>query len=76
MPPRPRHKMPDFIRGALNERGLMEAYRSRPSYQQNDYIGWIQAAKRDETKQKRLNQMLDELKGGKRYMNMEWTEAS
>jgi len=31
--------MPDFIREALNERGLMDAYSARPPYQQNDYIG-------------------------------------
>jgi uncharacterized protein YdeI (YjbR/CyaY-like superfamily) len=64
--------MPDFIRQALDERGLMDAYRSRPPYQQNDYIGWIQGAKREETKQKRLAQMLEELEGGGLYMNMKW----
>lgn len=72
MPPRPRYKMPDFIRDAINERRLMDAYNSRPPYQRNDYIGWINGAKREETKQKRLKQMLDELKGGKLYMNMKW----
>lgn len=72
MPPRPRYKMPDFIRDAINERGLMDAYNSRPPYQRNDYIGWINGSKREETKQKRLKQMLDELKGGKLYMNMKW----
>ena len=73
MPPRPRHPMPDFIRDAINERGLMDAYRSRPPYQRNDYIGWINRAKREATKQKRLNQMLDELEGGKVYMKMKWS---
>jgi uncharacterized protein YdeI (YjbR/CyaY-like superfamily) len=62
--------MPEFIRQALLERGLMEAYRSRPPYQQNDYIGWITRARRPETQQKRLAQMLDELAGGERYMKM------
>jgi uncharacterized protein YdeI (YjbR/CyaY-like superfamily) len=73
MPARPRYKMPDFIRDAIDQRGLMDAYRSRPPYQQNDYIGWITRAKREATKQKRLNQMLNELKGGKLYMNMKWS---
>ncbi|HJS17243.1 MAG TPA: hypothetical protein VJ785_00735 [Anaerolineales bacterium] len=50
MAPRPRYPMPDFIRNALNQRGRMDAYLSRPSYQQNDYIGWIQHAKREDTK--------------------------
>lgn len=72
MPPRPRCPMPDFIRDALNENKLMYLYRSRPPYQQNDYIGWITCAKLKITKQKRLNQMLDELKQGKVYMKMSW----
>ena len=67
---RPRYEMPAFIRDALLERGLMERYFERPPYQQNDYIGWIDRAKRDETKQKRLAQMLDELERGDVYMNM------
>ena len=69
------HKMPDYIREALNERKLMDAYHERPAYQQNDYIGWITRAKREETKQKRLAQMLDELEGGKLYMNMSWAKS-
>lgn len=62
--------MPEFIRRALNDRGLMEAYRNRPAYQQNDYIGWIIRAKKEETKAKRLRQMLDELEQGGIYMKM------
>jgi len=72
---RTRHKMPGYIRDALNERKLMDAYRVRPDYQQNDYIGWITGAKHDETKQKRLAQMLDELEGGRLYMNMKWKKS-
>ena len=67
---RPRHEIPDFIRNALLEHGLDEAYRSRPPYQRNDYIGWIAGAKREETRRKRLSQMLDELRSGDRYMKM------
>ncbi|MGD8967457.1 MAG: YdeI/OmpD-associated family protein [Anaerolineae bacterium] len=67
---RPRHPMPDFVKRALEVRGLMEDYRERPPYQQNDYIGWITRAKRQSTKEKRLEQMLDELEIGGVYMNM------
>ena len=67
---RPRYPMPDFVRQALVERGLMEAYHKRPAYQQNDYLGWINRAKRQETKDKRLCQMLDELETGGVYMKM------
>ena len=66
------HAMPDFVERALLDRKLMEAYRQRPPYQQNDYIGWITRAKRQETIQKRLVQMLDELEQGDVYMKMEW----
>jgi uncharacterized protein YdeI (YjbR/CyaY-like superfamily) len=67
---RPIHPMPDFVKEALLERRLLNAYRSRPPYQQNDYIGWIDRAKRWETKQRRLKQMLDELEQGDVYMKM------
>jgi uncharacterized protein YdeI (YjbR/CyaY-like superfamily) len=69
---RAKNPMPAFVRNALNERGLMAAYRARPPYQQNDYLGWIIRAKLEATKLKRLNQMLDELQGGTLYMNMAW----
>lgn len=72
MPASPRYEMPDYFREALNSRRLMDAYLARPPYQQNDYIGWIMRAKLENTKQKRLNQMLDELKGGGVYMKMKW----
>ena len=67
---RPVYQIPDFVMQALEERGLLDAYRQRPAYQQNDYIGWITRAKRQETKVKRLHQMLDELEAGGVYMNM------
>jgi uncharacterized protein YdeI (YjbR/CyaY-like superfamily) len=64
--------MPVFMRKALNEAKLMDAYKSRPAYQQNDYIGWITRAKLDATRDKRLSQMLNELWRGDRYMKMVW----
>ena len=72
MPPRPRYTMPEFMREALESRGLVDAYRARPPYQRNDYIGWITRAKRIETQEKRLNQMLEELEKGDVYMKMAW----
>jgi uncharacterized protein YdeI (YjbR/CyaY-like superfamily) len=65
------HPIPDFVRSALDREFLWETYEERPAYQQNDYIGWINSAKRIETKEKRLDQMLDELRRGGVYMNME-----
>ncbi len=70
-PKRPRHPMPDFILQALTEHDVLEDYQARPAYQQNDYIGWITRAKRPVTREKRLQQMLDELACGGVYMNMD-----
>ena len=67
---RPVHPMPDYVKKALLQRGLLSGYRSRPPYQQNDYIGWINRVKKQQTKQNRLNQMLDELEQGDVYMKM------
>jgi uncharacterized protein YdeI (YjbR/CyaY-like superfamily) len=64
--------MPDHIRAELRARGLMAAYEARPDYQRNDYLGWIARAKREETRRKRLDQMLDELERGDSYMKMAW----
>ena len=71
-PLRKREDMPDFVREALDERGLRPAYDARPPYQRNDYLGWIAQARREETRAKRLAQMLDELERGGVYMNMAW----
>jgi hypothetical protein len=70
---RPTNPMPAFVRRALVERGLMDAYRARPAYQRNDYLGWIARAQREVTRLGRLEQMLDELEGGQRYMKMRWS---
>lgn len=64
--------MPPFIRRALLDARLLPAYQARPPYQRNDYIGWITRAVREETKQKRLDQMISELRKGGVYMNMKW----
>lgn len=65
--------MPLFVRRALVDCELMAAYRARPPYQRNDYLGWIVRAQRPETQERRLAQMLDELARGDRYMKMRWS---
>jgi len=71
---RPANPMPEFVRSALETHGLRERYDARPWYQRNDYLGWIDRAKREETKLKRLDQMLEELKAGDLYMKMLWRQ--
>ena len=33
--------MPGNVRGALAKNNLMDAFRARPAYQQDDYLKWI-----------------------------------
>ena len=67
--------MPDDIAARLDTARLRTAYDARPPYQRNDYLGWIARAKRPETREKRLVQMLEELAGGTHYMNMRWSST-
>jgi uncharacterized protein YdeI (YjbR/CyaY-like superfamily) len=64
--------MPEFVREAIKARGLVDKYEARPAYQRNDYLMWINSAKHEGTKRKRLGQMLDELERGGVYMRMKW----
>lgn len=68
--------MPTDVKKALSRNKVMELYRQRPAYQQNDYIGWILQAKREETRAKRIAQMVSELKKGDVYMRMKWKSKS
>ncbi|QPF81614.1 YdeI/OmpD-associated family protein [Bradyrhizobium genosp. L] len=67
---RPRATMPAGIRRALDAAGLMAVFRERPPYQRNDYLRWIARSVRPVTKQKRIDQMLEELRKGGVYMGM------
>lgn len=64
--------MPEDIASILIEEKLADAYEKRPPYQQNDYIGWINRAKREATREKRIKQMLEELRMGSKYMGMDY----
>ena len=62
--------MPPDVDQALRRAGVLDAYRDRPAYQRNDYLGWIGRAQQDETRAKRVRQMVDELREGGVYMGM------
>jgi len=64
--------MPKDVEEGLNRENLTDAYRKRPPYRQNDYIGWILKAKKPETREKRIAQMLEELRSGAKYMGLEY----
>ena len=69
---RPVQPMSEPVRRALQSAELMDEYLERPGYQRNDYLSWITRAKRQDTQDRRLAQMLDELRQGDVYMKMEW----
>jgi len=64
--------MPKEVEERLIRENLMDAYRKRPPYQQNDYLGWILKAKRPETKERRIARMIEELRNGEKYMGMDY----
>jgi uncharacterized protein YdeI (YjbR/CyaY-like superfamily) len=66
--PRPSlRKIPSYIKETLKTNpGAWEQFRNlAPSYQRA-YIGWIESARRDETKKKRLREALSLLSAGKK----------
>ncbi len=71
MATRPAQPMPDDVRDELARAGVADDYAARPWYQRNDYLAWIGRAKRPETRRKRIDQMLDELREGGVYMGMD-----
>lgn len=68
---RAENPMPEHVHRILIERGLADDFAARPWYQRNDYLGWIGRAKRADTRQRRLDQMLNELAEGGVYMGMD-----
>ena len=73
---RPEHTLPPAIERLLAERDLAAAFEQRPPYQRNDYIAWITRAKREETRAKRVAQLIQDLEAGDRYMNMVFSPRS
>ena len=65
--------MPGNVRTALEKRNLMAAYMERPFYQRDEYLKWIALAVGPAAKQKRLDQMLDELEKGGVYKGEPFT---
>ena len=73
---RPLNPMPDFVAEALQAHGLRPAFDARPAYQRNDWLGWIARAQKPETRQRRLDSMLAELRAGRGYMGMAWEPSA
>jgi predicted DNA binding CopG/RHH family protein len=56
--------IPDDLESALRKvAGALSAYRSLPTSRKKQYIYWLQSAKRGETKQKRIQKIVEEVLG-------------
>ncbi len=75
-PVRPRQEMPEDVRRALLAADLMDLYLDRPAYRRDDYLLWIASAKREDTRNRRIAQMLKELEAGGVYMRIPWRGLS
>lgn len=64
--------LPKEFEKILDKEGLLDEYMKRPFYQQSGWIRWIESAKKPQTRVKRTNQMIAELKAGDKYMKMPW----
>lgn len=67
---RPIQTMPDDVATVLAEECVRGDYDARPAYQRNDYLSWIARAKTDVTRERRIAQMVEELRTGGVYMGM------
>jgi len=57
--------IPEELESALRKRaGALSAYRALPSSRKKRYIYWLQSAKRDKTKERRIQRIVDEVLGG------------
>lgn len=70
------YPIPPDVLQALESEGVWGEYAARPAYQRNDYIGWITRAKREATRTKRMEQMINELRSGDAYMGMPYPSRS
>ena len=76
MPERTRKTMPRDVSEALTKAGQKDGYAARPHYQRNDWLHWIRDARQDSTREKRVAQMVSELKAGDKYMGVAWRASS
>lgn len=69
--PRASNPLPSDVKRLLKQAVLLDHFHQRPPYQRRDYINWLAQAKRPETRAKRIETMIDDLRSG-RYMKMKW----
>ena len=53
--------LPKELKKALQEKSLLSNYHNLPDSRKKRYIYWLESAKKDETKQRRIKKILDEI---------------
>lgn len=57
-----KYAVPDHIEKALAESGVLEPFLKQPDYLKREQVNYIEAAKKEETKQNRLSRLAGQLK--------------
>lgn len=61
------HKMPkDFSKAILGDKKVTDVWADITPLARNEWICWVTDAKKDETRQRRINVGLDKMRGGMR----------
>jgi hypothetical protein len=55
--------IPDYILQVLNERGILKEFINQPNYIKREQINYIELAKKEETKNSRVNALVGKIKG-------------
>lgn len=64
--------VPRSVRAMMEVEGVWNAWQARPSSQRDQYLEWIAAAEEPEGNAERIDQMLEELHAGDRFMGERW----
>jgi hypothetical protein len=62
--------IPKYIKDMLKKEELLEKYNAQIYTYRKGYVQWIEEAKQEETKQKRITKMIEEVREGNVYMGM------
>lgn len=53
--------LPDDLRQALSDAGLLDTFEALPASHQAEYLQWIDEARREETRRRRIGGTVDQL---------------
>jgi len=61
------HKLPaDLYRALLSDKQAFDCWQSLTPLARNEFICWVESAKTDKTRDRRINRTIDELNNGQR----------